>query len=367
MQLNPSKILYKYLSKRFFLAFVIVFVCLFLITFLLEGMEIARKAAYNHTSFNLSLFELGAFKTLSTISSFFPFVVFISCILFFVLANNKLELTAIRGFGISVWQLSKCLGLTTIIIGVFYCAIFDTISALSVEKVREIERLVFHKNRFDPNITVTNNGLWFKDLQDENYYIIHARSFNENSEALLNIRFFKFKEKSDLQCSIYGKKGIIKDGKWVLDNAKVVDVSGEVTFHQTLEIPTQLSLNSVNKMTTDPKTISLWSIPKYIDMLEKVGLSTLRYRMQQYVQCSSILQMLMLMMLATMFCVSYDHRNVKSYVINVVFVMFVAFPLHFFNNVLIAFGTSGKIPIFYSTFLFPSISLLALTLAVYKR
>lgn len=369
MKLSFSNILFKYLAKNFIFSFLIVFICFFFITSLLEGMEIVRRISYGYTANHTIIFKLIFLKTVSTISLFFPFVLFISAILFYLIINNKMELTSIRGFGVSNKKIAQGLGLLTLSIGIFYIAIFDTISALSVEKVKQIESIVFHKHDSgDSGITITNSGLWFRDVSESNSYIICAKSFSQSSNSLTHIRFFQFDSDMQFEKSIYSKEAkIVDEGQWVIEDSVIIDSEGNKTENDIVKIPTKLSLKNINRMTTDPRSIAFWNITQYVTMLEKVGLSTLRYRMQLYIQISSIIQMIAFVFLASIFCISYNNRDLKRYSCKVASAIIIAFPIHFTNNVLIAFGANETLSPVLATLFLPAILALFFMFYISKK
>lgn len=357
MKFNFSHILFKYLIRNFISAFLAVFICFFFITSLLEGMELIRRASYGYVIPNGIIFKLTILKTISTISLFFPFMIFISTILFYLIINHKLELTVIRGFGVSNQKIAQCLSFVAIVIGILYIVIFDTISALSISQIKQIENTAFHKvENNEPGITITNSGLWFKDVSANNSYIIYAKSFSQTSNFLLYVRFFEFDENLNFKKSIHSTKAQIQDGKWIINNAIEIDSDGNRIVKDIIEIKTDLSLKNINRMTTDPKSISVWNISRYVNMLEKLGLSTLKYKIQLYTQLSSIIQILAFVLLATICCISYNIRNIKRYSFKIATALMLAFPIHFVNNVLIAFGNNAALPPTIATFFLPALS-----------
>lgn len=366
MKFNISHTLFRYLSKNFIRSFIIVFICLFFITSILEAIEVIRKLPHGDLPCShVTLIQLISMQAIASIASFFPFVVFISAVVFFTIMNNKLELTTIRTMGISIAQIVKVLTFSTLILGVFYITVFDTISAFSIEEIKKIERKIFQNKDNDEKITVTNTGLWFKDIRENNMsFIIHAKSFGSSSNNLTNISFFEFDKNLNFKRSIYAKKATIVNKNWIIENSTSVDTSGVAIDSVKLQIPTNLSLQSINRMTTNPRSISFWKLSKYVSMLEKVGLSTIRYRMQWYIQISSIIQMIALIMLASIFCIAYNPRDTKIYALKVAIVLTIAFPIHFINNVFIAFGINETINIFVSTFVIPIFSIITLLIFI---
>ncbi|MDR0744830.1 MAG: LptF/LptG family permease, partial [Holosporales bacterium] len=345
MRFNPSVILFRYMMLSYLKYFCVVIFIFFAITSMIEYMELVRKFSIGHIGIShKTILELTIFHSISTISSFFPFTAFAGTVLFFSVMHAKLEITVTKVLGLSVWDIAKSLICGGLIIGIIYLTIFDSISVFSVNRIEKIETKIKNKNLPD-NITVTNKGVWFRDIFKDSSYVIYARSFVAEFNSLSNVRFFKFDINNHFQESIYSEKAYIKDKNWNLFHAKVIDLSGNKKEVTNLFLPTTLSLAKINKMTTNPKSISIWSISKYISMIDKVGLSSIKYKVYLFYQISSIYQMIALTLLATVFGIGYNIRNSRRYIVKVVIALSISFPLHFSNNILIALGENGNIPI----------------------
>ena len=350
MSFNPSQCLFRYVSRSFLRCFLVVLISFFFIAAMLESMEVVRKFSNANIACK-TVIELTFLNSVATVSSFFPFTAFLAAILFFIHMNYKLELTAIKVVGISVRQIILCLTFVVALIGVLYLTAIDSFSAFSVDRIKRIETKI--NNQASNDLTITNSGIWFKDKVKDKSYVIYIKSFSNNFQSLNNARFFEFDKNLNFISSVHAKVATIKDGFWLAQEAKIIDASGQEREVQSFKIPTHFTFSEINKMTTNPKSISFWNISKYIAMLEKVGLSNLRYRVQFFFQLSSILQMIALVLLASIFCINYNNRNTRRYTIKLAIVLALAFPVHFVNNILMALGSAGTIPVIAAAFILP--------------
>lgn len=352
MRFNPSTILFRYVTFSYLRCFCIVLLTFLAITSMLEYMELARKFS---TTFHMpygTILSLTVFYSVPIVSSFFPFTAFASTILFFATMHPKLEITSIKVLGGSAYDIVKCLAFGTCLIGVLYLTVFDCLSVFSTNQTKIIENRIDKKND-DKQIVVTNRGIWFRDISQENSYIIYAKSFSENGKKLISSSFFEFDQDHNFLGTIYSESALVQNGNWILKNARKINIDGSESEFQTLEIPTVLSINKINKITANPKSISIWSISRYISMIDKVGLSSLKYKIHFLHQISSFFQMIALTLLGCVFCLGYNPRNAKRYFLKVVCALSIAFPLYFMNNVILAFGENGKIPIPLAVSLMP--------------
>jgi lipopolysaccharide export system permease protein len=325
-------------------------------TAMLEYMEIVRRFSSYHIAVSHKIIiELTVFNAIATVASFFPFALFLGTILFFVTIHSKMELTAIRCIGVSTLQISRCLLLTTLLIGTVYITLFDGIASCSVQRIKTIEAKLTKKDRIDEKMTVTNKGVWFRDVYYGKSYIIYAKSVLNQQHKLLNVRFFEFNENDGLQSSIYSDSATISSNVWELRNAKIIEIDGTEKVMPSVTKKTQLSFSNIDKMTTNPKSISFWSMGKYIAMLEKVGLSSIKYKINWYSRISAIIQMIALVLLAIVFCIDNQMGHRGRYPMKLAILLLFAFPMHLINNVMMALGENGSMPIWVAAFALPAL------------
>jgi LPS export ABC transporter permease LptG len=323
-------------------------------TAMLEYMEIVRRFSSHHIAVPYSaIIELTVLNAIATVSSFFPFALFLGSILFFITIHGKMELTAIKCVGVSVSQISKCLLMATFLVGTVYITIFDGIASFSVQRIKLIESKLTKKDQIDEKMTVTNKGAWFRDVYLDKSYIVYAKSFLNKQNKLLNVRFFEFDEKTGFQASIYSDSATVSNHTWKLRNAKVIGIDGTEKVVPVLVRKTNLSFNNIDKMTTNPKSISFWSMAKYIAMLEKVGLSSIKYKINWFSRISALIQMVALVLVAIVFCINYHVGSAGWYATKLGILLMFTFPMHLMNNILMALGETGSIPIWLSAFVIP--------------
>jgi lipopolysaccharide export system permease protein len=249
---------------------------------------------------------------------------------------------------------------------VSYITIIDGIAVISTNKVKSIET----KLKDEPTnkeIIVTNSGIWFRDINKQNTYIINAKLFHENAKKLSNVRFFEFDKDNNFASSIYSKSASITGGFWILNNAKVVLTDGLEKIIKVLKIPTKLSFQNIDRITTNAKSIFFWTMSKYMSILEKAGLSSLKYKVHYFFRLSSIIQMIALTLLASAFCINHNFKNPKKYGIKIAILLSLAFPIHFANNIMTALGENGNIPVWIVAFTMPILTTAICYLIIRKK
>lgn len=363
-----SKILTRYIVKNFLIQFLIVFVGFFIVVSILESMEIIRRYFSNSVDISMrDLLRLICFHSVVTVNSFFSFLVLLSGIITLSVLHSRLELTVMKTIGFSVKKLLCALLIGCAILSLGYITVFDYISSYSVGKIKRIDTNVKQKTRgIDKSLTITNLGVWFKDVNDRNSYIISAKTFDNKLSSVYNIRIFEFNKNNVLNRTIHSEEAKINKGDWKLINCHIFDINGNEEFQAAMNLPLNLSLSQITKMVMLPSSVSFWSIGKYSNMLSRVGLSTIKYKVYWYSKLSSIVQMFSFIILALALCLNYNSRNPSQYALKIALLLIFVFPVYFLNNVLIAFGESGAIPISLAAFSMP-ISILVIGLLALER
>jgi lipopolysaccharide export system permease protein len=281
--------------------------------------------------------------------------------------QKRLELIIINGVGVSARQIVGCLLLAVSFISLAYITIIDASSAISINKVKNIEHRLKSGNSATEEMAITNRGIWFRDTSKSKSYIIYAKSFVNETKSLSNVRIFEFNKDNILVSFIFSKSASILNGFWTLQNAKIINTIEKEKVVKTLRIPTTLSFKNIDRITANPKSISFWTMSKYIAIVEKVGLSSLRYKISWLSRMSSIMQMLALTALAFTFCIDYSQKRSRWKNLKLPFLLSLAFPIHFANDVLMAFGENGDIPALIAVFSVPFVVILSCSRIILKE
>ena len=348
-------ILIKYIIKNFFKSFFAVFFCFYVIVAILDMMDVVRQ--YYSAGYNPSMtfiIKVTMCRALLNITSFFSFIVLLSAIVFFIVMNSRLEITIIKSIGTSTKRLLQYIFISVAILSILYITVFDAISVYSFRYLKSANISMKYDAQTNENLTITNKGIWFRDIYDDASYIISARGFNKSGTSLFNVRIFMFDKNGDLSRTVIAKNVNISDGQWKVTDCKEITNDGETYTHGEYQLPTHLSYKRLQRMVTNPQSISFWQIRKYMAILDKVGLSSVKYQIHWFSRISVILQMFAFVAIATAFCARYNPRDNKIYIRKIACLLIGAFPIHFINNVILAYGTSGKIPISIATIILPA-------------
>ena len=347
----------RYVIKNFLKSFVIVFLCCYVIISLLELMDAVRQyfsAGYSPSV--VQIMKITLCRTTVTICTFFAFLVLFATVVFYTTMHNRLELNIIKGAGASPYKILRMLFIVASILSIFYISVFDT---LSVYSYRTQDISFARQQSTGKNLSVTSKGVWFRDICDSKSYIIYAKKFDRVMTSLNGIRIFEFDENGNFINTILAHSAFIRDNVWYMQHCKIITREGDTIKKDVHTLPTKLSYKTINKMVADPHSLSFWQIKKFAHLLEKVGLSSKHYQIHWFSRISTILQIFAFIAIASAFLMKHNHRNRKPYIQKASALIVFAFPLHFLNNIVLAYGENGSMPLLASSLLMPTAILIA--------
>ena len=188
-----------------------VFFCLIFILNLLTELEFFKKSDVN-TVFPLYLSLINA---PILIFEMFPFIFLISTQFFFNNLINNDEINIFKYSGLKNSKIFSILTFTTLILGVFIVVIFYNLSSNLKNLYLGLKSTYTEDNKY--LAVITNNGLWIKDIYNENILMINASSIDQNE--LLDAYISEFNTNYEIIRNIKSKKIDITNKEWIIKNS----------------------------------------------------------------------------------------------------------------------------------------------------
>ena len=206
----------KFLVKTYLLSFLnvfFIFFCLIYILNLLTELEFFKQTSVKaYFPLYLSLINTPMF-----VFEMFPFIFLIATQFFFNSLFNYDEMNIFKYSGLKNTKIFSILIVTTFFIGILIVTIFYNLSS----NLKNLY-LGLKSNYTDDKkylAVITNNGLWIKDVYNENILMINASSFNNNE--LLNTYISEFDKNFKIIRNIKSQKINITNKEWVIKDAEI--------------------------------------------------------------------------------------------------------------------------------------------------
>ena len=335
-----SFLINKYLGVQFIKIVIntsIIFFCLGFIMNIFEEINFFKDF---HVGIDVPIM-LSLLFVPSLLNNFFPFVILLSGIWFFLKIKKTDELTAMNVSGISNLSIIIIPSILSIFLGVFFVTSLNPITSMLVKKYETIKG--HYEKDQDYLATVTVNGIWIKEKGLESDYIIRAA--NLEKENLMAVTIYEFDKNNNFTRRVEAESADITSLKWVLKNIKVINSDGIVSSEK-IEDPLYFSLYDIKKIKslyTNLDTISFWDLKNEIKLLNQRGYSTNEMQVKLLRSFAFPFFLLSMVLLSSVFTLGTRvNDNNWTYVFLAIISSVLIF---FFNDFSAALGKTDKLPI----------------------
>ncbi len=335
-----SFIINKYLATQFIkivFNISIIFFCLGFIMNIFEEINFFKDFEVNITTPILLSFLFIP----SLLDDFFPFVILLSGIWFFLKIKKTDELTAINISGISNLSIIIIPSILSIILGIFFVTGINPITSVLVKKYETVKGN-YEKDQ-DYLATVTVNGIWIKEKGLKANYMVRAS--NLEKENLLEVTIYEFDKNNNFKRRIEAESADISSLKWNLKNIKIIDTDG-IESTKSIKDPSYFSMYDIKKIKSlyaNLDTISFWDLDKEIQILKLRGYSTREMQVLLHRSLAFPFFLLSMLLLSSVFTLGTKFNdNNWTYVFLAIISSVIIF---FFNDFSAALGKTDKLPI----------------------
>jgi len=316
-----------------------VFFCLIFILNLLTELEFFKKSDVN-TVFPLYLSLINA---PILIFEMFPFIFLISTQFFFNNLINNDEINIFKYSGLKNSKIFSILTFTTLILGVFIVVIFYNLSSNLKNLYLGLKSTYTEDNKY--LAVITNNGLWIKDIYNENILMINASSIDQNE--LLDAYISEFNTNYEIIRNIKSKKIDVTNKEWIIKNADIYTQNNKENVNE-LRLNTNFDYQLIQSLFSNMSSLS------FLELIEMRK----NYKNLNYSLTEIDLQLLKLVSfpfyLSLMFIFSgiimISAKNFKSKNLKIMIGLFLSVMIYYINNFFYILGSSEKIGAITSIF-----------------
>ena len=335
-----SFLINKYLAKEFIKIVIntsIIFFCLGFIMNIFEEINFFKDFSVSITTpIILSLLFVP-----SLLNYFFPFVILLSGIWFFLKIKKTDEITSMNVSGMSNLSVIIVPSILSIILGIFFVTALNPITSLLVKKYEAVKGN--YEKEQDYLATVTVNGIWIKERGLKANYMIRASHLEK--ENLMGVTIYEFDKDNNFTRRIEADSANITSLKWVLKNIKVINSEG-IMSTKPIKDPFYFSMYDIKKIKSlysNLDTISFWDLEHEINLLKQRGYSTREMQVKLHRSLAFPFFLLSMVLLSSVFTLGTTFKeNNWTYVFLTITASVVIF---FFNDFSAALGKTDKLPI----------------------
>jgi len=341
-----------YVARNFLVWLGITALALLVIVGFFEAIEMLRRVMSRPDASLGIVLELTLLVLPQRFIELLPFIVFIASLLSLWRLNQLQEITALRAMGVSGGQLALGLCITAVMIGASSLLVLNPIAASFNARHSALEERILKRNH--QRLTISPTGFWLKEADDTEKTIFHAESFSLHDRTFKNVTFYEFDLKDCFKNRVDAREATLMDGKWVLRDVCAWREGAVLEKHNEQYRPTGLTLEKIQRSTIQPNQLPFWRIPAFIRQQQKNGLSTLFYEVYWHRLWAEIALLGVMSVLAVGFCLPSSRHHATGRMIGLALIT--GFMIHFFNNIIHAYGTGDRLTAFWAAWLPPLIT-----------
>tara|TARA_Y100000591_G_C21754983_1_gene656898 strand:- start:109 stop:993 length:885 start_codon:yes stop_codon:yes gene_type:complete len=271
----------------------------------------------------------------------FPFIFLISTQFFFIKLFNNNEIYIFKYSGLKNIKIIGILSILSFFIGLILITFFYSISSSLQSYYLEI------KNQYSKDkaylAVINKNGLWIKDIVNNEINIIHSSKVSQNflSETFIST----FNKNYQLVRNIQSNKIDIINNKWQIYNAKVFENNTSKDV-EIFEFYSNFNQKVIENLFSN---LSSLSILKLVNL--KKNYNSLNYSVIDIdVQIQKILTYPIFLMLMTVLSaiIMFNTRSFKSNILKIVIGLFFSVLIYYISNFFNVMGTTEKLPLMVS-------------------
>jgi lipopolysaccharide export system permease protein len=242
---------------------------------------------------------------------------------------------------VSVWQFLLPVVSVAVLIGLLSVAVVNPVASALLGRFEQIEARF--SGRQESTLALSRSGLWLRQADQDGQSVIHAARASPDSMTLHRVIVFRFGVNDTFLSRIDASRAELGNGVWRITDAALSKPGLRTRRVGAMELKTELTPAKILESFAAPETISFWSLPGFIALLENAGFSAQRHKLQWNRLLATPLLLAAMILLAATFSLRPQRQG--HVVLVIVLGMLAGFLLYFLSNFVFALGLSGKIPV----------------------
>jgi len=278
--MTSRRILSRYIAGQTFFAIMSTYAIFLVMILFIDIIELLRRGQSNENFGGFEALILALFRLPVLSGKVLPFAVLFGSMFAFLKLNRRQELVIARSSGLSVWQFLTPPIIIAVLIGIFAVTVLNPLGA-NLNKTSERLEVEYFKSE-SSRLLLAQAGLWLKQRDNQGSSIIHAQTAELGGVLLKNITVWKFNLEARFYQRIEAPIAELHDGFWSLTQAWVTGADSKPVKRNTVRLDTLLTAEQVSDSLSDPKEISFWQLPRFIETARNAGLPANKFQVQYH-------------------------------------------------------------------------------------
>ena len=277
----------------------------------------------------------------SIIFEMFPFIFLIATQFFFLKLFNYNELDIFKYSGLKNTKILGILSLISFFAGILAISIFYSFSSNLQHYYLQI------KNQFSNDklylAVINKNGLWVKDIINDQTSIINSSKINSN--FLTNTFITTFNKDFDLVRSIESDKIDIINKEWLIYDATIFEdnISRKVDL---IKFNSNFDQKRMENLFSNLSSLSFLELIDLRNNYKSLNYSTTDVEIQIYKVVTYPILLVLMTILSSI--IMFNTKKTNSKIVKIIIGLFFSIAIYYINNLFNVMGATEKIPLMIS-------------------
>ena len=330
----------KFLLNGFIRSFLNVFFVMFSLVFILNILQEIEFLSNQEVNSFYPIY-LSLMSSPSIIFEMFPFIFLISTQFFFLKLFNNDEINIFKYSGLKNIKIILILSIISFFIGIFTISVFYSLSSNLQHYYLQV------KNQFSKDklylAVINKNGLWIKDVVNDQTSIINSSKINNN--FLTDTFISTFDEKFNLIRSLKSNKIDIKDKEWLIYDATIFE-NNISQKSDLIKFKSNFNQKRIESLFSNLSSLSLFKLINLRQNYNSLNYSTVDVDLQIYRILTYPLFLVIMTILASIIMLNTKKSNSKF--IKIIIGLFCSVIIYYMNNLMNVMGSTERVPLMVS-------------------
>jgi len=331
-----TKFLVSGFIKSFFNVFLVMISLVFILNILKEIEFFSNKDVNSLYPIYLSLMS-----SPSIIFEMFPFIFLIATQFFFLRLFNNDEINIFKYSGLKNIKIIIILSFVSFFIGVLTITAFYSLSSNLQHYYLQV------KTQFSDDkvylAVINKNGLWMKDVVDNQTSIINSSKIDNN--FLTNTFITTFDKNFNLVRSLKSDKIDIKDNEWLIYDATIFIDNVSQKF-DLIKFKSNFNQKRIESLFSNLSSLSLLKLIDLRQNYKSLNYSTVDVDMQIYKVATYPLFLVIMTVLSSI--IMLNTKKSSSKILKIIIGLFFSVVIYYINNFFNVMGSTEKLPLMVS-------------------
>jgi len=271
----------------------------------------------------------------------FPFIFLISTQLFFITLFNNNEITIFKYSGLKNSKILLIASTVSFILGIIIITLFYNLSSNLKNFYLDLKSNYTDDGKY--LAVITKNGLWIKDIIDDEILIINAVKIEQNQ--LVNSYISVFNEDFEIEKNIVSSKIDVTNNEWLIYNAEVFEDNKKQKIEEYI-LKTNFNYQIIQNLFSNLSSLS------FLELLElRKNYKSLNYSLVEIdIQIIKIVTFPIYLVLMTIFSgiIMLNTKQFKSSIVKISIGLFFSVIIYYFFNFFKVLGETERINLIIS-------------------